>query len=1297
MVAATTVAPGLDTGEIQNGDRALTEKHWRELKASAIDPAIARLNFRTVNGGEAWDFVMSQTDPTPGGKHRRKDGRLRDWILRKYEHLDGGGLLCTGLDPLNNWQPMEWGQLKPNTPRVSIEKDGKLKKIKYEAPLGTQTRAFFLRVPWKIGFKIAKRYGLEDEYERRIQGFIEAVEDRSGSRAGGSSGVRSGRAEGLQECQVLPDAGEDSGGDEHGCKDNRDDKATGRADWLEYEDAGFWQWAIDSGIPIGITEGAKKAAALLSKGFAAIALPGVWNGQIKPQHLLDRRKLKPELQIIAEKDRDIAFVYDSDTKRSTRKNVAAAILATGRVFRMEGCTVSVWQWEPEKGKGIDDFIVGGGDIEEVADRAKSLDRFGAAELFRLTYPASIVIDPNQKYIGDLDIPHETRLIGIKAPKGSGKTETLAKIVYEAQQRGIPCLVITHRIQLAKALAARFGIPHVSEVKDSPEGKALGYALCFDSLHKDGAAGFDPSGWHDAYVVVDEAEQALWHLLESGTEIAKKRTTVLDNFRELLYNVLTSDEGKVFLADADLSDCSIDFVLRASGLEREIRPFIVRHHDRPGSGYHVTVYEDGDPAGMFAKCQAAIANGDRVLIHLTGQKAKSRWSATNLEQIIRRKFPELRVLRVDSHTVADPSHPAFNCVANVNGTFTQYDVVIATPTIETGVSIDLEGHFQSVWVIATGVTTADAVRQTMMRLREPVPRHLWCPTYAAAGKIGGGDGSSSPFLLLNCTKKRVRITLQTLKDADLNAAIEQDIDEPNLQAAQWTWAKMAARANSGFNHYREAIVDGLRDEGCEIEFVESDREEIAEVRGEVADGRDETWKDHREAVAAAAALSDTEYQKTSEKRDKTEDEHHQCERYEISERYGVDDVTPELVEAHEDGTGAKWHSHYLLFRGRKYLEPRDTRKLRSLKERGAVFVPDAAKRVKSFRIEPLDRVGITQLLQYAIDNPNETWHNSHPKLVELRKRCEKTTDLRVTIAPPREGETNIRFFKRICDRFAFSLDRTGRFGGGDREWRYRFSVPADGREEVFDRWEEQDEKALQKERNLLVQSNTQATETSTPVQNGSVSAESLVQKGLEVDSTPSTHGYINNIERHVDGVDVQPLANGGGVKSEPAEPANREGAIASEPPKWTGLVGRLADGAKAAGHWAYELIALRGKQLRAVSEPWHSPLEGWLVRVEADGLEPRPIRCEWFVAESLPAGSPPAQPGEVEELREMLEVASTVEADEAAVETVEALRSIAPRETLRAAFSRLGESAKHRIRQLRAMAIASSLTTIPASV
>ena len=54
--------------------------------------------------------------------------------------LESGGWWVSGLDPLDNWKRMKWGQFKPKTPRT----DQKGKPIKYESPWKEPCRAIFL-------------------------------------------------------------------------------------------------------------------------------------------------------------------------------------------------------------------------------------------------------------------------------------------------------------------------------------------------------------------------------------------------------------------------------------------------------------------------------------------------------------------------------------------------------------------------------------------------------------------------------------------------------------------------------------------------------------------------------------------------------------------------------------------------------------------------------------------------------------------------------------------------------------------------------------------------------------------------------------------------------------------------------------------------------------------------------------------------------------------------------------------------------------------------------------------------
>jgi putative DNA primase/helicase len=147
----------------------------------------------------------------------------------------------------------------------------------------------------------------------------------------------------------------------------------------EAEDVGFWDWFLSTGLPLIITEGAKKAAALVSAGYAAIALNGVWGwgtnekdmfGEIERGDRGESLKiLNPELEPFLD-DREIVLAFDRDDSPVTIRKVEAA--KTRFREEMEGVVDGVTQLKWSGYKGIDDFIAAKG--------AKALDKAYAKRL-----------------------------------------------------------------------------------------------------------------------------------------------------------------------------------------------------------------------------------------------------------------------------------------------------------------------------------------------------------------------------------------------------------------------------------------------------------------------------------------------------------------------------------------------------------------------------------------------------------------------------------------------------------------------------------------------------------------------------------------------------------------------------------------------------------------------------------------------------------------------------------------------------------------------------------------------------
>ncbi|MEA5573870.1 DUF3854 domain-containing protein, partial [Calothrix sp. UHCC 0171] len=291
----------------------LTEAEYHELAVlSAIHPAIIAASFLHISGEEVYSYLFSLNVP------RKNAGRVTDGFLRQYQHAELGGLWISGLDPLNNWQPMEWGRFKPSVPRIDRSKG---KPVKYESPPKTPNRVTYFDIPPCIWDLVAKRYNIK----RYHSSLALRLQDKYPL---GSGGQREWGTRGVGEIPPLPPS----------------------LCLLR-----FWEWVQKNPqIPIILCEGEKKAACLLSQGFVAIALPGIWNGRVGKKDFDER--LHPDLLPMAQPGREFIILFDYEEKPKTRWNVFQATLRTGRAIEAAGSVCKVAQL-PGREKGVDDFVV----------------------------------------------------------------------------------------------------------------------------------------------------------------------------------------------------------------------------------------------------------------------------------------------------------------------------------------------------------------------------------------------------------------------------------------------------------------------------------------------------------------------------------------------------------------------------------------------------------------------------------------------------------------------------------------------------------------------------------------------------------------------------------------------------------------------------------------------------------------------------------------------------------------------------------------------------------------------------
>jgi hypothetical protein len=803
------------------------------------------------------------------------------------------------------------------------------------------------------------------------------------------------------------------------------------------EALGFWDWVLSEGIPVVLTEGEKKAGCLLTHGFAAISVPGINMGyRAIEKDIFGKttlRELHPALKPFND-GRQITIAFDHRPGDYFQSPEWKAADATSWLLKDSEVRIAIL---PGPQKAVDDFAVAGGDLEKLITNAEPIAKIRAHKLWALRkYETAWQV--NKEKLGSLPFPSKG-IAGVLSAKGTGKTFGLKELCKEAGREGRKVLLLTHRIVLGRAICQTVGLTWIEDKYNSKEDKQdvdlFGCGLCVDSLHQESQAQFNAADWSGAIVIIDEVEQVIWHLLNSST-CQENRVSILNSFKELVNTVLDTD-GLFVLQDADLSDLAFDFVLGMKDGDKP-KPWIARNEYKPEKPwtvkYYDTQYAKGvtadDPSGLLKDAVNSVNSGGKIWVQTDSQKAKSKFGSVNLEKYFRAKCPGKRILRIDQTTVSDPEHPAFQCSESLQGDnsiATNYDIVICSPTLATGVSITIRSHFTAVVGIFQGACSENEVRQALARVREPVPRWVWVRKRAVALI---GNGSSFSYSVAKSKEKDVRYNLRLLETFGFD--FELDFDPTPFK----TWAKMAARINASAWDFRDAVAEGLKAEGHILEFV---NDSDLDISGAIKVIRQYSQVEEAVKVSEAQELTREEYENLSDKkckRHKTEVERFAKEKYELHERYGVE-VTPELRQLNQDKWYGKIQLHYYLTCNAEYLKMRDWKHFdRHLRQGNGKVCPQDV-RLLSLRVEVHRILGTFQFT-----DPNLEWTKDSPAVQEfIKKALYVRRDIKdicgLTVSEQRAKDNPIGIIQDFLKQLGLSMKGEQRRKGKERERVYKF--------------------------------------------------------------------------------------------------------------------------------------------------------------------------------------------------------------------------------------------------------------------
>jgi hypothetical protein len=948
------------------GPDAPLARHLAEwVTGSAVAPELATANVVSLAGRTVLEALAGDRLAQLGGHANQYVTTEAARILRPLEPLAGcGGWWCAGLDPLADWRPMAWGCFRPDVPRLDPPQGfGEPQKPrKYEHPIRTRTRSIWLRVPALIARRVADRYKL-------------ALPPEVIADADGSAGA-------------------------------------------------FWRWwAQTPALPLLVVEGAKKAAALLSIGVPAVALPGIWNGA--PKHPdTGRPALLPDLAGVPLAGRPCWVLFDRSDKRNPQEPAAARRL--GRLLRQAGAVDVRVGFTPAPHKGLDDHLVAGGSWEALEAALETLRTPALPVLRRPDYtaPAGMYLG---EYLGDLPAPSEARLVALVAPMGCGKSRSIAATVEKLLAAGRRVVLITHRRSLGQALAAELGLPWADDI---PAGSGLNQqkiALCIDSLCPGSRVRFNPAAWVGAVVVIDEATAVLRHALQaSGTAIGRRRTAVVEALATLLRHA-----AQILVADAQLDNATLEALEAAA----DCHAYLIGSDHRPAEGRELVVHPSRE--SWRAELVQRLKARERLWISCTAAREDAAHSAQNLAVLVAGHWPDARVLVVDRDTVHDPEHDAHRLATNPDGIAAAHDVVIATPAIAAGLSVTVTNHFAAVLVLAGGTTDPTAVAQAAARVRDGCPRHLYAPDFSPGDALRIGCGSVDPNLVMRHLGEHHQLVVGQLAAAGWN--VDTNDGGPWLRL----WARQAAHQNLARLAFSATVAALLQREGYQLREA-APLDVLAKLAGEGAGQRlaevaELATDARRERVIAAEPLTDAEAKELQNQRRRlTPAERAQLERWRIVRAWGLGQAPPTVDILKEDEKG----THRKVVFGAIVTDPEaaalvaahDRQRARELAPDGRPWAPDLCREMLAPRIHAAQRLGLPGWLARA---GGEWFTADDPELANLQTMATThaaTLTQRLGLDPGKRATTVLR---QLLELAGHRLESEQIRDGAQRgRWRYR---------------------------------------------------------------------------------------------------------------------------------------------------------------------------------------------------------------------------------------------------------------------
>jgi len=697
-------------------------------------------------------------------------------------------------------------------------------------------------------------------------------------------------------------------------------------------------------------------------------------------------------------------------------------------------------------------------------RLFKLVRFTKRSGPRLTVPADLEF--SEGYLSDAIeasglTPLDTQTIILAAGCGSGKSTYIAELAKRDYLKGIRTDATTYRTSLAEKGGEEMDLGYNGRKNDhgvaitaSKHGK--GMSICVDSAHKDSMAAYVADDRAGNNLLLDEAKSTLIHMVFSST-LKHERYQVLREIKRAIYNATNpATPGRLIVSDAGIDDLTMTLI-KAHSHPDALPAFVVKQTVKAKVG-KVYRFRKADEV-ITTSLRHFTTNKKALWVCATGQKAESQYGSIVLE----RKYQAsgLRVLRIDGQTIKLAGHPACEFLKlnrhDQSKLLAQYDCIISTSVLESGVSIEIERHFGAVYMIATGVHSPAAIAQFISRLRDfTLNRYMYVAETALESSFIANKQTTTKGLATGQQEKTKAIRTKIMGDCN---SYDDDSEEGGVDRNVYNfWLKNAAKMNREFHNYAKSVYQYLLDDGWEI--VNAAPVYVATLSVELKKLSNEEQQRWATTHARAESIDTDRADELNRLTVLNAQESAELARHGTEKRYCTQKMSPDLFLEDNAGLYSRLKMLYLLTSGKPFEVDHLKTEWRSLQgPNGRVFAPDLDKGNNSAKRTLLNKIRIQDVLA-LIDEHGAiaSYSKSQPRIKALwarilrhKKEVEKVLKIKLGTAKAIGGINKIMF-----SVFGVRLKRMGTVsikGKKNDEPTYRF--PGMPYLDVLDLWLDKD--------------------------------------------------------------------------------------------------------------------------------------------------------------------------------------------------------------------------------------------------